>query len=446
MTVARQKTLIVGLGVTGVSCARYLASRDDVTVVDTREAPPGLAEFEREFPGVPVHVGAARIDDVGRFDRVVVSPGVSLGHPLLADVPSRVAMVSDIDLFCEAARAPVVAVTGTNGKSTVTSLVGHLLNGAGVRAVVGGNLGVAALDLLDRHAEAYVLELSSFQLERMAAHHFRAATILNVTEDHLDRHGSMAAYVAAKQRIYRDCELAVAHRAETATYPESGCTMTTFGSDAPERGHWGIRMHEGQRWLAQGESLIVASASLPLAGAHNELNVLAAMALTSVFGVSLDVVAEAACRFEGLPHRCQRVAEKGGVVYINDSKATNVGATEAALVGLGTTLPGDAPHIVLIAGGDGKGADFRALADVVGRFVKALVLLGRDAPALQAALGEQTDTHRVNDMDEAVRLAAQLAARGDLVLLSPACASLDMYRNFAARGDHFARAVEVLAA
>ena len=259
MTVARQKTLIVGLGVTGISCVRYLASRDDVTVVDTREAPPGLAEFQREFPDVAVHAGAASIDDVGRFDRVVVSPGVSLEHPLLADLPPHVEMVSDIDLFCEATRVPIVAVTGTNGKSTVASLVGHLLNGAGIRAVVGGNLGIAALDLLDRQAEVYVLELSSFQLERMDAHHFRAATVLNVTEDHLDRHGSMAAYVAAKQRIYRDCELAVAHRGESATYPESGCRMTTFGSDAPERGHWGIRMHEGQRWLAVGDTLIVAS-------------------------------------------------------------------------------------------------------------------------------------------------------------------------------------------
>ncbi len=443
---AKQKTLVVGLGVTGLSCVRYLASRDDLIVMDTRTDPPGLAEFHSEFPQIPLHLGASRIEQGAELDRVVVSPGISLDHPLLTGLPAGVPLVSDIDLFCEAVDVPIVGVTGTNGKSTVTSLVGHLLNGAGIRTVVGGNLGDAALSLLDRPAEVYVLELSSFQLERMTAHHFTAATVLNVTEDHLDRHGSMAAYVAAKQRIYRDCGLAVAHRGEASTYPLTDCPLTTFGADAPVKGHWGIRVRDTERWLVRGETPIVAAASLPLAGVHNEQNVLAAMALASAFDVSLQVLAEAAGSFSGLPHRCQRVADVGGVTYINDSKATNVGATEAALLGLGSTLPGDVPHIVLIAGGDGKGADFRALADVVGRFVKALVLLGRDAPALQAALGEQTETHRVADMDEAVTLAASIARPGDLVLLSPACASLDMYRNFAARGDHFTRAVEALAA
>lgn len=442
----KPKTLVIGLGITGLSCVRYLAASDDLTVIDTRGEPPGLADFRREFPDVPLQLGAARIEHAADFDRVVVSPGISLDAPLLANLPAGVPLVSDIDLFCEAAAAPIVGVTGTNGKSTVTSLVGHLLNSAGIRAVVGGNLGDAALSLLDRRAEVYVLELSSFQLERMAGHRFRAATVLNVTEDHLDRHGSMAAYVAAKQRIYRNCGLAVAHRGEAATYPETDCPLTTFGDDAPEEGHWGIRIRDGERWLVRGETPVIRASTLPLAGVHNEQNVLAAMALTSAFEVSLAALAEGVRDFSGLPHRCQRVGEVGGVTYINDSKATNVGATEAALLGLGCTLPTDAPHIVLIAGGDGKGADFRVLADVVGRFVKALVLLGRDAPALQAALGEQTETHRVDDMDQAVALAAGIARPGDLVLLSPACASLDMYRNFAARGDHFARAVEGLAA
>lgn len=443
---AKPKTLVIGLGITGLSCVRYLAPSDDVAVIDTRAEPPGLDDFRREFPDVPLRLGATRIEQAADFDRVVVSPGVPLDAPLLAGLPAGVALVSDIDLFCEAADAPIVGVTGTNGKSTVTSLVGHLLSRAGIRAVAGGNLGDAALSLLDRRAEVYVLELSSFQLERMAAHPFKAATVLNITEDHLDRHGSMAAYVAAKQRIYRNCGLAVAHRGETATYPDSGCPLTTFADDAPQEGHWGIRIRDGERWLVRGDEPIVRASELPLAGVHNEQNVLAAMALTSAFGVSLAAVADGVRDFSGLPHRCQRVGEVGGVTYINDSKATNVGATEAALIGLGHTLPADRPHIVLIAGGDGKGADFRVLADVVGRFVKALVLLGRDAPAMQAALGEQTETHRVADMDEAVALAAGIARPGDLVLLSPACASLDMYRNFAARGDHFTRAVEALAA
>ncbi|MGD8416089.1 MAG: UDP-N-acetylmuramoyl-L-alanine--D-glutamate ligase [Pseudomonadales bacterium] len=442
---AKRRTLIIGLGITGLSCVRYLAGRDELVVVDTRSEPPGIGELARLYPDVPVTVGATRLD-LEAVDRIVVSPGVALDSPLLEDIPQGVSLVSDVDLFCEAARAPIVAVTGTNGKSTVTSLVGHLLGGAGLRAVVGGNLGEAALDLLEREADVYVLELSSFQLERMSTHRFAVAAILNVTEDHLDRHGDMSSYVAAKQRIYRDCGLAVAHRNEAATYPPESCTFTTFGLDAPEAGHWGIRMQQGERWLVMGEEPITPADRLPLAGAHNELNVLAAMAMAHALGATSSQMAEAVGSFVGLPHRCQRVAQINGVDYIDDSKATNVGATEAALIGLGSTLTGGGPRIVLIAGGDGKGADFRTLTEVVRRFVKALVLLGRDAPAMAAALGEQTQTHRVHDMDEAVGLAARLAAPGDLVLLAPACASLDMYPNFAARGDHFSRAVEALAA
>lgn len=445
---AAGRTIIVGLGITGTSCVRHFVRNDagtDLLVVDTRRDPPGFSAFRAEFPDVEVLTGVRSLDFDGVV-RLVVSPGVALTDPLLSGRPEAVELVSDIDIFCQASTVPVIAVTGTNGKSTVTSLVGHLLRESGIAAVVGGNLGEAALDLLAQPAEVYVLELSSFQLERLDTQHFKAATILNVSEDHLDRHGDMAAYVAAKQRIYRDCELAVAHRGEAETFPVSACATITFGADEPGEHSWGVREQNGVRWLACGKDAAVASGSLPLAGVHNELNVLAAMALASAFDLSPAQLGRAVCSFSGLAHRCQRVAVVAGVAYVNDSKATNVGATVAALIGLGDIAPNGVPKIVLIAGGDGKGANFEPLAGVVGRFAKALILLGRDAPKMAEVLGHSVATHRVENMEAAVRMAASLAEPGDLVLLSPACASLDMYRNFAARGDHFARAVAELAA
>lgn len=451
--VSAGKIIIVGLGVTGASCVRYFVRTgraEDLLVVDTRKAPPGLAGLVEDFPDLRLRTGATELDFDG-VEQVVVSPGVALTDPILHGRPESVRLASDIDIFCEASSAPIIAVTGTNGKSTVTSLAGHLLREAGVRAVVGGNLGEAALDLLERQADVYVLELSSFQLERLAEHPFVAATILNVSEDHLDRHGDMTAYIAAKQNVYRNCELAVVHRGEPQTYPSVDCATTSFGADVPNGADWGVRQVGGERWLAYGKTALVPSAELPLAGVHNELNVLAAMALAHTMSVSPAAMAGAVLSFTGLPHRCERVAHADGVAYINDSKATNVGATVAALVGLGGLSPESVPRIILIAGGDGKGADFQPLADVVERFVKALILLGRDGPLIAEALGAhestiEVPTEQVSSMEKAVARAREIAEPGDLVLLSPACASFDMYENFAARGDHFSRTVVELAA
>jgi UDP-N-acetylmuramoylalanine--D-glutamate ligase len=291
-----------------------------------------------------------------------------------------------------------------------------------------------------------VLELSSFQLERLASHRFEAATILNVTEDHLDRHGDMASYVAAKQRIYRNCGLAVVHRGERATYPADDVPTTSFGSDEPGTGEWGVREQADGRWLAFGEQRLVESAELPIAGVHNELNVLAAMALARALGADMTSMAAAVTSFQGLRHRCQRVTERAGVTYINDSKATNVGATLAALAGLGGMQTGCAPRIVLIAGGEGKDADFSPLAEAAERFVKAVVLIGRDGPLLQQVLDGHVECFDADSMQVAVRKASEIAEPGDLVLLSPACASFDMYANFGARGDDFSQCVEALAA
>ncbi len=435
---SRQTTAIVGLGITGYSCLRYLHDRDELLVLDTREAPPFIDAVREEFPELTVHCGVREHAFEG-VDRIIVSPGMSLDSCLLADVRARVPLLSDIDLFCEAAEAPILAITGTNGKSTVTALAGHLLASAGVHAPVGGNLGEAALDILDDEAQAYVLELSSFQLERLSPHAFAAATILNLTEDHLDRHGDMASYRASKQRIYRRCGLAVCNRADPATQPEAVVSRSTsFGPDAPEASHWGVREIAGERMLARGEEPVLACAELPLAGRHNEQNALAACALLEDFGLPVKRLAAGLRSFQGLRHRCELVAEIHGVRYVNDSKATNVGATVAALAGFADE------RVVLIAGGDGKGADFSPLADAVRGSVQEVVTLGRDGERLGSALADVVPTRQVASMAQAVSAAAALAAAGDVVLLSPACASLDSYENFAARGDDFAACVRRL--
>ncbi|MEZ5558802.1 MAG: UDP-N-acetylmuramoyl-L-alanine--D-glutamate ligase [Pseudomonadales bacterium] len=451
------RTAIIGLGVTGRSCLRFLSGRDDLLVVDTRPPPADAEALRAAYPQArfvfaePDAVGTVPSLDFSGVDRFILSPGLPLDHCLARQAREAGAdLVSDIDLFCAAVSegpvpAPVYGITGTNGKSTVTELVGHLLAACGRRPGVGGNLGDAALDLLQPERDCYVLELSSFQLERMAAEGFAAATILNVTDDHLDRHGSMAAYAAAKQRIYADADRAVANREDPLTLPaaESGVReCVTFGLDVPARGHWGLREVDGALWLSHGEQTLLAVAELPLAGLHNAANVLAALALIWRADIDATAVIAALRTFSGLPHRCQRVAVIGGVSYVNDSKATNVGATLAALRGLAE--PGRR-HLVLVAGGDGKGADFSPLVAPVSAHVKAVVLLGRDAPRLQQTLEGHTRVVRVDSIEGAVRAARELALPGDVVLLSPACASLDMFANFAARGDAFAAAVRSLA-
>jgi UDP-N-acetylmuramoylalanine--D-glutamate ligase len=434
-----EKTAIIGMGITGYSCLKFLHDKTDVVVVDSRVEPPNGPQARRSFPDVDYRFGPNEFDYSG-VAQVIVSPGVDMHDPLVRPARERgIRLSSDIDLFCEAATAPVIAITGTNGKSTVTALAGHLIRSAGFDVGIGGNLGEPALDLLDAARDCYVLELSSFQLERLGDWPFAAATILNVSEDHIDRHGSMACYTRSKQRIYRSCGLAVVNRVDPLSVPETATARaTSFGLDVPSAGHWGLQ----DGWLVRaGErevQPIVAASDLPLAGSHNQLNVLAAFALASEAGVSDEVLAEGIKSFVGLPHRCQRVGAVSGVTFIDDSKATNVGATVAALQGIGDA---EAKNLLLIAGGDGKGADFTALRDSVNRFVKALILLGKDARRLERELGTSIPVFHVSGMVEAVRKAQELAAPGDSVLLSPACASLDMFKNFVDRGLQFAATV-----
>ena len=424
------RTLVLGLGETGRSCVEYLHGRAPVAVCDTRARPP-RADCAAVRSGAVelVKLRAVRWQD---FDRLVVSPGISLQHCLVARARAAgLEVVGDIDLFLAAARAPVVGITGTNGKSTVTALVGELLRAAGVRAQVGGNLGTPALDLLDADAERYVLELSSFQLERLAAGGLDVAAVLNVSADHLDRHASFAAYAAAKQRIYRGCRVAAHNGADAATQPPLGTPGIAFGA------------HE--RWRLDGDALVLdgerrALSAYRVLGRHNALNLLAGAAVASLCGVRLEDFDAAMQGFAGLPHRFAPAGRIGGVAFVNDSKATNVGACAAALAGLG----GADKHIVLIAGGDGKGASFEALEGPVAAHVRHAVLLGQDAQRLQAALAGAVPTSRAQDMDDAVAQSLAAARDGDVVLLSPACASFDMFAGFAARGDAFVAAVAKL--
>jgi len=436
-----QRTVIIGLGVTGYSCLRHLHGTDDLVVLDSRQQPPFAADAAAYHGDVQLALGVTEFDFRG-YDRVVVSPGVALDHPLVrAAQLAGLERLSDMDLFFDAVQAPVIGVTGTNGKSTVTTLIGHLLTDAGRRAATGGNLGQAALDLLTLEGvDCFVLELSSFQLERLTPRHLTAAAVLNLSDDHMDRYASLEEYAATKRRIFADCDLAVANRDDPLTQPRTPVRrLITFGADAPQAGHWGVAQAQDERWIMRGDEPVMRCAELPLAGRHNEANVMAAFALLDAFELPLDVLASGVRGFQGLAHRCQRIAEIDGVSFVDDSKATNVGATQAALHGLG----GD--RLVLIAGGQGKGADFRALREQVQRHVRVLVLLGEDAGKLEDALGDLVAVHRVRDMRQAVRTARDLAEPGDTVLLSPACASLDMYDNFAARGEAFALAVQELA-
>ncbi len=441
------RTAIIGMGVTGYSCLRYLAGRDELLVLDTREAPPHGDAARAACQDAEFRFGqAACAVSFAGVERLIVSPGVGLDHPLVArGVAAGARVESDIDLFCQAARAPVYAITGTNGKSTVTALTGHLLEKLGRHPGVGGNLGQPALDLLAEDRECYVLELSSFQLERMGSHPFAAAALLNVTEDHLDRHGSLDAYAESKRRIFAAARRAVWNRGDPATRPAgSVAESVTFGLDRPEPGQWGLGEAGGVPVILWGHEPVTALKDLPIAGLHNALNVMAAFALVAEASTSAAELAAAVTGFQGLPHRCRKVADVRGVSFVDDSKATNVGATLAALEGLAGAAGSTAPRLVLIAGGDGKGADFSPLAEPVRRLVKAVVLMGRDAPRLERAFGGAVPLRRAGDMAEAVAAAMAAAEPGDTVLLSPACASLDMYRNYAERGEMFAAAVEAL--
>ncbi|WP_185268732.1 UDP-N-acetylmuramoyl-L-alanine--D-glutamate ligase [Halopseudomonas xiamenensis] len=437
-----KQRIIVGLGVTGLSVARYLAGRGlPFAVCDTRANPPGLDQLQRFAPMADLYLGELDADLLCSAGELIVNPGIALSTPAIqAALQAGVNVVGDIELFAREASAPVVAITGSNAKSTVTTLVGAMAEQAGKRVAVGGNIGTPALDLLDQQPELYVLELSSFQLETTQALNAEVATVLNISEDHMDRYTDLAAYHLAKHRIFRGARQVVVNRDDALSRPLVADQLTcwSFGLSRPDFKGFGLIEQDGEKWLAFEFKALLPVSELKIRGAHNQANALAALALGHAVGLPMPVMLQALREFAGLPHRCQWLGQYAGVDYYDDSKATNVGAALAAIEGLGGDLQGKQ---VLIAGGDGKGADFSALVAPVTRHCRAVVLLGRDAPLLEQVLGAHVPVQRVDTLEQAVTAAAALARPGDAVLLSPACASLDMFRNFEERGRLFAAAV-----
>ncbi|MFS2122570.1 UDP-N-acetylmuramoyl-L-alanine--D-glutamate ligase [Pseudomonas sp. Pseusp97] len=441
-----QFRIVVGLGKSGMSLVRYLARQGvPFAVADTRANPPELATLREQYPQVEVRCGDLDADFLCRAQELYVSPGLSLRVPALVEAAARgVRMSGDVDLFARHAKAPIVAITGSNAKSTVTTLVGDMAKAAGKRVAVGGNLGTPALDLLADDVELYVVELSSFQLETCERLNAEVATCLNVSEDHMDRYDGMADYHLAKHRIFRGARQVVVNRADALSRPliADNVPCWTFGTNKPDFKAFGLIEEDGEKWLAFQFDKLMPARELKIRGAHNQSNALAALALGHAVGLPFEPMLQTLREFAGLAHRCQWVRERNGVNYYDDSKATNVGAALAAIEGLGADIDG---KLVLIAGGDGKGADFHDLRDPVTQHCRAVVLLGRDAELVGAAIGNAVPKVRVNTLDEAVEHAADLALPGDAVLLSPACASLDMFKNYEERGRLFAKAVEELA-
>ena len=448
MTMKDRDVVVLGLGLTGLSAARWAARQGArVRVVDTRAEPPFAAKLAAELPGVPLMRGPITDAALADAATIIISPGLAKDQPpIVAAVARGVELVGDVELFARALQPGqrVLAITGSNGKSTVATLCGELARAAGLRVAVVGNIGEPVLDVLAAHErdapwpDVFAIELSSFQLETTSSLKPTAATVLNVTANHLDRYQGIEDYASAKARVFAAAGEQVLNRDDPRSLAmrRSGRVVQTFGAGVPAAElDWGLVQRSGALWLARGGALLMAASDLALVGRHNSLNALAALALvSSVAKIDARVIAALAA-FRGLPHRMEWVAEIGGVMFVNDSKGTTVAATQAALDGMGRPT-------VLIAGGDGKGQDFAPLKPDVARYCRAVILLGRDAPAMAAALsGIEAPVEFAPALEVAVSRAISWARPGDVVLLSPACASLDMFRDYIERGDRFKAAV-----
>jgi UDP-N-acetylmuramoylalanine--D-glutamate ligase len=451
-----KKVLVLGLGESGLSMAKWLTRRGAVVrVADSRTNPPGVDTLRAALPAVELHLGGWRDDDFADADFIAISPGVPRETPQVVKAAAAgKPVIGDVELFARTLsiqnRPKIIAITGTNGKTTVTSLTGAMCRAAGLDCEVAGNISPAVLDALSareasgKAAAAWVLELSSFQLESTYSLEADAATMLNLTEDHLDRHGSMREYGLAKERIFQGQGAQVLNRDDPASLAMArpGRSIITFGTGAPVGKHeFGLVNDGGRLWLAQGGSRLLATDQMQLAGLHNAANALAALALCRAIGLPFEPLLGALRAFRGLPHRVEFVAEIAGVRYYDDSKGTNVGSTVAALAGLSGTLQHGA-KVVLIAGGEGKGQDFSPLEAALAHCARALVLIGRDAALIErAAAGSGVSILHAASMREAVQQAAAQARAGDAVLLSPACASFDMFRDYKHRGEVFTSVV-----
>lgn len=442
----RDLHVIVGLGATGFSCARFLKKQNiPFAITDSRVTPPQLDAFKNEFPDVLCSVGQIDESLLSRAEKIVVSPGISLLEPKLAkEIGKGTPTIGDIELFALNANAPVVAITGTNAKSTVTTLVGEMAKTAGKKVKVGGNLGIPALDLLTSAEvpDLYVLELSSFQLETTYSLSPSVATVLNITPDHMDRYNVLEEYCAAKHRVYNHCEVAVCNRDDHLTECKNPQTKKIhFTLHDPYENEFGLLKKGTFNYLAFENKILMPVKELPILGRHYQANALAALAIGHGFGLPFTPMLQTLIDFKGLPHRCQLIRERNGVCWYNDSKGTNVGATLAAIEGLGAEMEG---KLILIAGGVGKNADFSPLVPVIEKYVRTVILIGEAAQVLADLIGDRVEIRMSKTMEEAVKCADEAACPGDSILLSPACASFDMFNNFEHRGTVFTNLVKAI--
>ena len=439
-----KKRMIIGLGMSGISCARYCQRQGwSFDLCDSRENPANIEAIQQEFPASRIVTGALNADVLCQYDQLIVSPGVALAEPAIQQaIAEGVEISGDIQLFAQHVDKPIVAITGSNGKSTVTSLVGDMLNACGVKALVGGNIGLPALDLIqDTQADVYVLELSSFQLETTTNLGAAAATILNLSEDHMDRYPGMADYLRAKQRIFQGAQALVINADDQSTWSDDASHTWSFAVDNTETADIHLLVVDGQDWIARAGQPLIAASDIKIKGRHNLANVMAAIALVDAVAERLSIDPDNALpaigEFAGLAHRCQWLANLQGVDCYNDSKGTNVGSTLAAINGLGASIKG---KIWLLAGGVDKGQSFTELQTPCQRYVAEVLLYGRDASNIANDLTGCT-TRVLQTMDQAFALALKSAVAGDVILLSPACASFDQFRNYAVRGEYFRQLV-----
>ena len=446
---ARFDYIVVGLGLSGVSCAQYLIEQGfSIAVADSRENPANFADFHNNYPSIPYYLGPLHSDQLMQAKALVLSPGLALSTPAIqACVAQGLPVIGDIELFVRKTNAPMIAITGTNGKSTVTQLVGDMAAYSGIKVHVGGNIGTPALDLLKQpEAELYVLELSSFQLETTYSLQALVSTILNLSPDHLDRYDSYQSYINTKHRIYHNCQTAVFSRDDALTRPKQlPQRLLSFGESIAKTeaktDEFGLIQQDNEFFLALGEEKLINVDQLKIKGKLNWLNALAALAIGYAIDLPMEKMLAALKAFKGLSHRCQWIREFHGITWYNDSKGTNVGATLAAIQGLGVHMLG---KIVLIAGGQAKGAEFTSLREPMKDYVRELVLIGEDADKMESDLTGAVSIKRAENMTDAVNQARKTAQPGDVVLLSPACASFDMFQNFAHRGEVFQQCVENL--
>lgn len=434
--------IIVGLGKTGYSVATHLRSRGlSFSIVDSG-TPAMLERLREEMPEIMLTAGEMSVESLLQASELIISPGVPRTHPAIrAAIDEGIPVIGDIEIFAREVNKAVVAITGSNGKSTVTSMLGDMLADAEFDVAVGGNLGTPALDLLAEERELYVLELSSFQLESTFSLKATVAAILNVSADHLDRYASMIDYVRAKARILSGAEHVVLNRRCQHHFDVSAAkAVTTFGDDEPDNEtDFGIKRTMAGSFLVRGDELLMDTRDLRLIGRHNQLNTLACLAIGESFGIDVNTMLASLSAFQGLEHRCEWVRQINGVDFFNDSKATNIGATRAAVESLGAEISG---KIILIAGGQGKGAAFEEFLDGISDNVRCAVLFGEDGTQIEAGIQQIVDSRRCESLQEAINEAISSAKVGDLVLFSPACASFDMFDNFEHRGREFKRIVQ----